>query len=61
MLVEEYGERAVEARRKPGYGIGNLYGGRRSAAPGPGNPLVQLDVSQDEIADGEQPPPDSAS
>jgi hypothetical protein len=38
MLVEEYGERAVEARRKPPYGIGNLHAGRRSAAPGPGNP-----------------------
>jgi len=60
MLVEEYGERAVEARRKPGYSIRNLYGGRRSAAPGPGNPLTQLDLSEDEIADGE-PPPDSAS
>jgi hypothetical protein len=60
MLVEEYGERAFEARRKPPYGIGNLHAGRRSAAPGPGNPLTQLDVSEDEIADGE-PPPDSAS
>ena len=60
MLVEEYGKRAVEARRPIGYG-------RRIGGTGTGRlgiwsktPVPPLDVSEDAIADGE-PPPDSAS
>ena len=56
MLVEEYGERAVEARRQaprpllaPQRGVGFA-----------GAMTPQLDVSQDEIQEAE-PPPDSAS
>ena len=59
MLVEEYGERGVEARHPAGYAARS--GG---VAPGPGGAsartVVPLDVSQDEIAEGESPP-DSAS
>jgi hypothetical protein len=50
MLTEEYGDRAVEARQAPDYGNKS----------GLGVPWVtQLDVSEDELADGE-PPPDPA-
>jgi hypothetical protein len=62
MLVEEYGERAVEARRPSGYGTRS---GRWGTVTGYGSrsqgTVKPLDVSGDEIADGEQPPPDSAS
>jgi hypothetical protein len=51
MLEEEYGERAVEARHAPAYGI-------KSGAGSLGRPVTQLDVSEDELAD--EPPPDSA-
>jgi hypothetical protein len=55
MLVEEYGERGVEARHPAGYATRS--GG---VAPGPGGAsartVVPLDVSEDEIADGESPP-----
>lgn len=50
MLVEDYGKRAVEAERAPGYGI-------RSGSGGTGT-VVRLDVSEDELAD--EPLPDSA-
>ena len=51
MLVEEYGERAVEARRPSGYVFRLRF---------PRRPVMPLEVSEDEIAEGE-PPPDSAS
>jgi hypothetical protein len=55
MLVEEYGERAVEARRLP------PRPGLVTRIPSPTYVVrPQLDVSEDEIADGE-PRPDSAS
>jgi hypothetical protein len=50
MLVEEYGERAVEAEREPGFGS-------RSGRGATGS-VVRLDLSYDELAD--EPPPDSA-
>ena len=59
MLVEEYGERAVEARRPAGYGTRR--GGTVAPYGGPGGGTVTpLEVSKDEIADGE-PPPDPPS
>lgn len=57
MLVEEYGKRAVEARRlAPRPGSAPRTGGR---GVGPVVAPPQLDVSEDELAD-EDPPPDSA-
>ena len=50
MLVEDYGEQAVEAEREPGFG-------GRSGIGATGS-VVRLDPSEDELADG--PPPDSA-
>lgn len=50
MLVEEYGERAIEAERTPGFGI--------RSGPGATGTVVQLDPSEDELAD--EPPPASA-
>lgn len=55
MLAEEYGERAVEARRAPRAVVGP--DSLTDTAPGPRLPL--LDVSEDELAD-EDPPPDPA-
>jgi hypothetical protein len=49
MLEEDYGERAVEARHAPAYGIKSGGGATGTA--------VRLDVSEDELAD--EPPPDS--
>ena len=49
-LEEEYGERAVEAERAPGFGARSGSGATGTAA--------RLDVSEDELAD--EPPPDSA-
>jgi hypothetical protein len=51
MLVEEYGERAVEAQRAPGYGS--------TSGRGATGTVLRLDVSEDELAD--EPPPDSPS
>jgi hypothetical protein len=51
MLVEDYGERAVEAERVPGYG-------RFRSGPGANGTVVRLDVSDDELAG--EPLPDSA-
>jgi hypothetical protein len=50
MLVEDYGERAVEAERAPGFGT--------RSGRGATGAVVRLDVSEDELAD--EPPPDSA-
>jgi hypothetical protein len=52
MLVEDYGMRAIEAERAPGYGA--------RSGPGATGTVVRLDVSEDELAD-EESPPDSAS
>jgi hypothetical protein len=60
MLVEEYGERAVEARRAPGYGTRSGGNVRQAFVGRPGGVETPLDVSEDEIAEGE-PPPDSPS
>jgi hypothetical protein len=51
MLEEDYGERAVEARKAPGYGTKSGLGSVRQS-------VTQVDVSEDELAD--EPPPDSA-
>jgi hypothetical protein len=53
MLREEYGARAVEAEKAPGYGVKS----------GIDTPFVvtQIDVSDDEIADAVEPPPESTS
>jgi hypothetical protein len=50
MLVEDYGERAVESEREPGFGA--------RSGRGATGAVVRLDVSEDELAD--EPPPDSA-
>jgi hypothetical protein len=55
MLEEEYGERAVEERRSSGARIG-FRGGALQAVGEP--PLV--DVSEDGILEGDDPPPDPA-
>jgi hypothetical protein len=58
MLVEEYGERAVEERR--GFSAVVGFEGLTPAVPPLLGGLPKPDVSVDEIQDGE-PPPDSAS
>jgi hypothetical protein len=62
MLVEEYGERAIEAEHEAGW-VGRGGGGAGSvstAGSSLGLASVQPDVAYDEIADGE-PSPDQAS
>jgi hypothetical protein len=58
MLVEEYGERAVEERR--GFNAVVGFEGLTPGVPPSQAGLPKPDVSEDEIQDGE-PPPDSAS
>jgi hypothetical protein len=58
MLVEEYGERAVEERR--GFNAVFWFEGLTPGVPPSPAGLPKPDVSEDEIEDGE-PPPDSAS
>jgi hypothetical protein len=58
MLVEEYGERAVEGRRA--YTRVTGFEGLKPAVPPSLAGLPKPDVSVDEIQDGE-PPPDSAT
>ena len=62
MLVEEYGERAIEAEREAGW-VGRGAGGTGSvstAGSSLGLASLEPDPSYDEVADGE-PPPDQAS